>query len=287
SGPDKSKFNKTNENELSELIVAVVNSNLVSGSTALRYHLPPGCEYENGTQLSTTLFRTGDFSTEEHPRWADQSVPIHVQAHRAGIDPFDDDAPQDGYGTLERSRTRVLNRISDIADILFSAQQRVFLFILFFVGRRFRVLRWDRAGVVATHAIDYYEKPHILCVIIWRIGQLDESSLGFDPSATRVLPGDIDFTRMDFASLETDTDMSDTERRLDESEVREHPVFEYVRSLFRTSLSDDWPRYKLQVNNGKRSRAYLMGKPTFRALELLGRGTRGYVAYECETGRFV
>ncbi|EJF59457.1 hypothetical protein DICSQDRAFT_108854, partial [Dichomitus squalens LYAD-421 SS1] len=94
---------------------------------------------------------------------------------------------------------------------------------------------------------------------------------------------------MDFAGLKTDTDLSDTERRLDESEVREHPVFEYVRSLFRTSLSDDWPRFKLHINDGEssKSHAYLVGKPTFCPPELLGRGTRGYVAYECETGRFV
>ncbi|TBU40239.1 hypothetical protein BD309DRAFT_927514 [Dichomitus squalens] len=280
--------NKMNEKELSELIEAAVNGNgLVAGSTASRYHLPPDCEYENGTQLSTALFRTGALPTAEHPHWANQSVPIHVQTHRTGIDPFDAAAPQDDYGALKRSRTRVLDRISDIAEILFAAQQRVSFFILFFVGRRFRVLRWDRAGVVGTHAIDYYDYPHILCDFLWRIGQLDESGLGFDPSATRILPGDIDFTRMDFASLETDTDMNDTERPLHESEVREHPVFEYVRSLFRTSLSDGWPRYKLQVSDGKRSRAYLVGKPTFRSPEVLGRGTRGYVAYECDTGRFV
>ncbi|TBU21611.1 hypothetical protein BD311DRAFT_706798 [Dichomitus squalens] len=280
--------NKMNENDISELIVAAVNDNgLVSGATALRYHPSPDCEYGNGTQLSTALFRTGASPTVEHPHWADQSVPIHVQAHRNGIDPFDAAAPQDDYGALERSRTEVLDGISDIAEILFAAQQRVFLFMLFFVGRRFRVLRWDRAGVITTPANDYYENPHVLCDVLWRIGKLDESGLGFDPSATRVLPGDIDFTRMDFAGLKTDTDLSDPERRLDESEVRDHPVFEYVRSLFRTSLSDDWPRYKLQVSDGKRSRAYLVGKPTFRASELLGRGTRGYVAYECETDRFV
>ncbi|TBU36904.1 hypothetical protein BD309DRAFT_877450 [Dichomitus squalens] len=283
-----SNANRLIENELSELIVAAINdTGLVSGSTASRYHLPPDFECTDGTQLSTALFRTGALPTGEHPHWADQSVPIHVQTHRTNIDPFDAAAPQNNYGALNRSRTEVLDCISDIAEILFAAQQRVFLFMLFFVGRRFRVLRWDRAGVISTPAIDYYGHPHILCDILWRLGQLDESSLGFDPSATRILPGDTDFTLMDFAGLKTDTDLSDTERRLDESEFCEHPVFEYVRSLFRTSLSDDWPRYKLQINDERSSHAYLVGKPTFCPPELLGRGTRGYVAYECETGRFV
>ncbi|EJF59475.1 hypothetical protein DICSQDRAFT_181971 [Dichomitus squalens LYAD-421 SS1] len=280
--------NKNSGNNVAELIIAAVNSHLAPGSTASAYGYLPECSTDKATQKTrSALFRTHSIPTKGHPLWADQIVPIHIQAHRRGIDPFENAEQQDEYGELRQARKRVFESISAVADVLFAAQQRVFLFTLLFIGRKFRLLRWDRAGVVTTPATDYYEHPHLLCDILWRIGQMDDDALGFDPSATRVLPGDIDFTRMDFAGLRTDTDLSYEERRLEESEIGPHPVFEYVRSLFRTSLSDDWPRYKLQVSDGKIERAYLVGKPTFRAPDVFGRGTRGYVAYECETGRFV
>ncbi|EJF59480.1 hypothetical protein DICSQDRAFT_172075 [Dichomitus squalens LYAD-421 SS1] len=63
------------------------------------------------------------------------------------------------------------------------------------------------------------------------------------------------------------------------------PGFDPGSSTFRYELpvvKVTWPEKTVT-----RSHAYLMGKPTFRALELLGHGMRGYVAYECETGRFV
>ncbi|EJF59437.1 hypothetical protein DICSQDRAFT_108823, partial [Dichomitus squalens LYAD-421 SS1] len=61
------------------------------------------------------------------------------------------------------------------------------------------------------------------------------------------------------------------------------PVFEYVRTLFHESVSKGWPRYKVTVDG----RVYLIGKPITDPSGLIGRGTRGYVAVEWETQRFV
>ncbi|KAM5541530.1 hypothetical protein V8D89_004720 [Ganoderma adspersum] len=40
-------------------------------------------------------------------------------------------------------------------------------------------------------------------------------------------------------------------------------------------------------NEGKTTRHFLISKPTFRARGMSGRGTRGYVALDCQTGKFV
>ncbi|EJF59441.1 hypothetical protein DICSQDRAFT_138570 [Dichomitus squalens LYAD-421 SS1] len=66
-----------------------------------------------------------------------------------------------------------------------------------------------------------------------------------------------------------------------DSDIR--PVFKYVRTLFRKSLPKGWPRYKVAVDR----RVYLIGKPITDPSGLIGRGTRGYVAVEWETQRFV
>ncbi|TBU58931.1 hypothetical protein BD310DRAFT_926116 [Dichomitus squalens] len=66
-----------------------------------------------------------------------------------------------------------------------------------------------------------------------------------------------------------------------DSDIR--PVFKYVRTLFHKSLPKGWPRYKVTVDG----RVYLIGKPITDPSGLIGRGTRGYVAVEWETQRFV
>lgn len=62
-------------------------------------------------------------------------------------------------------------------------------------------------------------------------------------------------------------------------------VFKYVREKFRESLESSWPRYKLRV--GKEERVFLVGKPIFFSSAMFGRATRGYVAVDAKTRRFV
>ncbi|KAM5544460.1 hypothetical protein V8D89_002120 [Ganoderma adspersum] len=61
------------------------------------------------------------------------------------------------------------------------------------------------------------------------------------------------------------------------------PVFKYVRDFFRESIPESWTCYSLKVCG----RHYLVGKPIFASRHLVGRGTRGYVALEWRTQRFV
>ncbi|OJT02866.1 hypothetical protein TRAPUB_6591 [Trametes pubescens] len=68
-------------------------------------------------------------------------------------------------------------------------------------------------------------------------------------------------------------------------------VFRYVREKFRESLVPGWPRYKLRikvrVGNKDKVRVFLVAKPLFEAPSMFGRATRGYVAIDVRTGRFV
>ncbi|KAI0357239.1 hypothetical protein OH77DRAFT_146372 [Trametes cingulata] len=66
---------------------------------------------------------------------------------------------------------------------------------------------------------------------------------------------------------------------------KKQPVFRYVRQQFRASLAPGWPRYKLEVGADKR--VFLVAKPVFAASTMFGRATRGYVAVDIRTGRFV
>ena len=236
---------------------------------------------------SAAIFRAEDASMRAQPSWVEQRVPVSFSHYHAGSDPFDMAAYDDKYGEIKMERSKVLNHLNAVVDLLFAAQHRVFLFFIVVIGRRFRLLRWDRAGIITTPSIDYYDQPDILCDYLWRLSHLDDVALGLDPSATRILPGDIDFLNMNFAALENPNDADHTERVLRDDESTDPITFEYARTLFRTSIASDWPRFKVQVPSGTTHRSFLVGKPTFRASGVFGRGTRGYVALDCKTGGFV
>ena len=266
--------------------VSTINSNdLAPNLVSSRYKAPNEATVnESACTVSTALFRAAYVPSDEQPQWSNLSVPIEVY-HRS-VDPFDTAGSEERESTSQ-SRQKLFNRISTVAEVLVAAQQRIFLFMLLIIDRKFRFLRWDRAGVIVTPAIDYYDNPDTLCELLWRISLLDDTSLGLDPSVSRVLPGDVDFSHMDFLALNNPSDLPDAEGPVEESDLGGPLVFQYVRAMFKKSLVGDWPRYRIEVDSGEGARHYLVGKPTFRAPEMFGRGTLGYVAYDCKTRRFV
>ncbi|KAH9947449.1 hypothetical protein B0H21DRAFT_891271 [Amylocystis lapponica] len=88
---------------------------------------------------------------------------------------------------------------------------------------------------------------------------------------------------------------------------------DFARQCFEESLASDWPRWRLTVcdepadalggdssdagasdasssstrPSGKASRDFLVCKPHFKTPGVAGRGTRGYIAIDCETGELV
>ncbi|KAI1781791.1 hypothetical protein LXA43DRAFT_1078177 [Ganoderma leucocontextum] len=233
------------------------------------------------------IFRHLDVRRGQPPHWANALIPIEFGRYVAGADPFDNGKYDDKYGDLEWRRKQLLKQITATAEHLYAAHQRVSLFVLLVIGRRFRILRFDRAGIIVTPSVDYYEHPDALCDFLCRAARLDDASLGFDPTASRILPGGIDYLRMDNAALEDPHDVDHEERCLQENEITGPVVFKYVRSAFRDSLKNDWPRHKLQVPDGCNTRQFLVGKPVFRTSGATGRGTRGYIAYDCQTRRLL
>ena len=219
--------------------------------------------------------------------WFDQIIPVVFTRHLTGSDPFDNAQHEDDYGVIRAEKEKVTNRLNGIAEHLFAAQQREFLFMIFVIGRRFRLLRWDRAGIIATSPIDYFDNPSDFCHALWSLSILDDAALGFDPSATRIYPDDPDYLRMDLAAMKSAADVDHQERILDACGPDSPVSFEYPRALFRSTLAPDWPRYRLQVTDRGTTRDFLVGRPIFRAGGTAGRGTRGYVALDCKTRRFV
>ena len=239
-------------------------------------------------KLDVAIFQGSGLREQGPFSCADQTIPVVFVQPAFGADPFYVNASR--YPDAEdKVQEMALKRISTTVKLLFTAQHRVAIFMLLVVGRQFRFVRWDRAGLIVTPAIDYIDDPATLCDLLGCISLLDPVALGFDPSATRILPGSSEFLQMDSAAQKNSSDVDHTERNLEASELEAPFIFGYARALFRESLALDAPRYRLEVSSraGAVTRYYLVGKPTFIAEGFTGRGTRGYVALDCQTRRFV
>lgn len=239
-----------------------------------------------GPRTRSAIYRLTDVPKRGHPRWTDQKVSFQFSRDIANADPFEEGELDDDT-EAGREGKRLRDHVAAAAELLFAAQHRVFLFMVLIVGRQFRLLRWDRAGAIVTPPVDYVEHSALLCDCLRRFSLLDDVSLGFDPTATRLRPRDTDFLHMDAIALENHSDVDHTERRIEEGDIGDTSVFRYVRSLFRDSLSADWPRYRLRIQDRDGTRNFLVGKPLHLPSGVVGRGTRGYVALDCKTQRFV
>ncbi|TBU38879.1 hypothetical protein BD309DRAFT_929911 [Dichomitus squalens] len=252
---------------------------------------------ETAQRIDGGFFRRSEAPKDGRPHWELQLVPVEFKNRKDGdkYDPFADGSEGEVYlvdAVLEpqaESRRDVRQQIISYADKVYAMQHRTFVFMLLVMGRRFRLIRWDRSGAIVTNAIDYYENPEPLCDFLWRISYVKHIALGIDPTATRISPGSADYKTMADIAKDTTRDLPYHTRSLPPNyKLPEGCWFKYIREMFAESMKNrDWPCYKLEVAYNGKIYYFLVGRPCFLARGLAGRGTRGYVAYDVANDRLV
>ncbi|CDO71499.1 hypothetical protein BN946_scf184909.g93 [Trametes cinnabarina] len=280
------KATEMQESEISKEFVEAVNKhNLAPGLKMSLSEQRPDVNDADQQKIDAAFFRPESVPTDGRPHWEDQMVPVEFKGHDTAKDPYDDR----DVGTVDadaQTRKQVRGQVIDYARKVFEYQHRTSLIFFIVIGRRFRLSRWDRSGTIVTRAVDYVEQPHVLCEILWYMGRLSNEALGLDPTARRITRGSDDYKQMYLASLAVTSDVEHKEATLT-SPIPGDAVFTYVRDMFRASLVPTFPYYRLEVPDEGRMHSFLVGKPNFQAPGMAGRGTRGYVALDAETGRFV
>ncbi|EIW54454.1 uncharacterized protein TRAVEDRAFT_52160 [Trametes versicolor FP-101664 SS1] len=198
-----------------------------------------------------TLGGQADWSTIE------LSVVCKVDVHD---DPFDDSTEHEDSSWSRRKA--VLQQILSCGTLVFDRQYRTHHYTIIVFGTCARVVRLDRAGAIFTEKFDYSAEPAKLAMFLWRFSRLSAAQRGHDPTASLVLPGTPDYDLM-MACGSTPSRTGD-----------------YARLLFQETLVGDWPWWRITVEDAGGPRDFLVGKPTFVASGLVGRGTRGYVALD-------
>ncbi|TBU40238.1 hypothetical protein BD309DRAFT_927506 [Dichomitus squalens] len=253
---------------------------------------------ETGQKIDGGFFRLSEAPDDGRPHWELQLVQAEFKGRKDKdkYDPFaDGETPlfepiAEVIEPSAETRTEVRGQIITYAEQVFAMQHRTFVFMLLVMGRRFRLIRWDRSGAIVTRAVDYYESPGPLCEFLWRISHVKPVALGLDPSATRLTPNSVEFETMTNIAKDTSRDLPYHAPRIipPDYKLPEGYWFKYVREMFAESISNpEWLRYRLEVVCNGEIRSFLVGRPCFRARALAGRGTRGYVAYDVKGDRFV
>ncbi|KAI1791953.1 hypothetical protein LXA43DRAFT_369093 [Ganoderma leucocontextum] len=182
---------------------------------------------------------------------------------------------------LPTGRERCLSRgqLAEYAVEMFHRQHRQFLFVIHFMCDCARFLRFDRSGAVVSEEFDYVAHPEVIGTFLSRLSGMGRAERGHDPTATLASESEA----ATFRELHT----------------RFHVDSATARGL-RSAVAEGWPIFKLTVDAPFSSdgapvrrgatptqRQFLVGKPASQSPSLVGKGAKGFVAYDLTTDTVV
>ncbi|CAA7266257.1 unnamed protein product [Cyclocybe aegerita] len=161
-------------------------------------------------------------------------------------------------GPFERAANNARDtrgQLTVYANAIQAMQFRTHAFAVYINKARCRFMRFTRSGAVVTAPFDYTEVDW-LAVFFWRLSHADDAQRGIDTTITPI-----------------SADAPDASK---------------ARSSL--GLKDDAPLYKVLVVDDytKKNQRYIVSEPfTKHHIYPLGRGTRCFKAYDCQTGKVV
>ncbi|KAI0740025.1 hypothetical protein C8Q76DRAFT_790508 [Earliella scabrosa] len=292
------------------------------------FHLPRTVKIDDWT-----LKVNGSFISKEDakrvvprkPNWRLQRLPAQFKAGGIDLEPFEDRPGYDPETQVPR-RKDVRGQVMSYAEHIYRYQHRTAVYLLFINGESFRAMRWDRAGVITTEAVNYIKTPDgtgALLKFLHCFSKLTAKQQGIDTTVVELTPATCGWKRMDEictclhdlpdhdhlisdpttiheaflddAKAKTALGSDDTHLHLDPTHICKNPSSH--RPLNPHVLPDFvYVRalWKNSLVRGPRymftvsGQRYLAGElAVFTASGLIGRGTRGYVALEWSTQRLV
>ncbi|KAI0935419.1 hypothetical protein AcV7_003854 [Taiwanofungus camphoratus] len=168
---------------------------------------------------------------------------------------------------LEKATKGLGQNVGYAAEIL-ARQHRLFLFSISLSGSCARLIRWDRAGAIATEAFDLHDYPELLCEFLWRFSHSSDTARGYDTTVERVgLHEERDFKEAVTLHVKDQLGLNGNALSL---AVREH----YQEGMVMAVSVYDGQSKDAQVHR------YLVSRPVASPLSVASRATRGYWAVD-------
>ncbi|KAI0688433.1 hypothetical protein C8T65DRAFT_746599 [Cerioporus squamosus] len=264
----------TSERDLAERWVAIVNN---KKSLCKGYKL----------KVNAAIYPRRKHPIDGRPHWGRQCALIEFKKGGTENDPH---SLNDILGDAQAQKpTEIRGQLVSYSAYSFARQQRTASLTFLFNGTQARVSRWEHAGMIFTEAFNYVEDPELM------------EDQGLDPTAVLLTKSHKWYKLMDKIALgplkgqpedicgDEGTTIPVPANTSSSDEPAPLGAFKYVREKFAASLQEDSPRYRVAVPTDREGRFkfFLIGTPIFEAPGMLGRGTRGYIAVDVETKRFV
>ncbi|KAM5542950.1 hypothetical protein V8D89_003334 [Ganoderma adspersum] len=203
------------------------------------------------------------------PSWSRVDLPVMCQP--ANKDPFDDNRPTGA--PRDRKRREAFDQVFAQVQPILHQQQRTFLFMIVFVGLSARLVHFHRSSIFVTKRFEL-DDSNFLIDFLARYTHRSPEDRGYDTSAQYIDP----------VARDSESLAEKMRRCLQDAKTRKEE--DHIVALWEASLDERWPWWKLRVSDEltNQDRWYVVGKPSFKAHGVFGRGTRGYVAVELIDG---
>ncbi|RPD73199.1 hypothetical protein L226DRAFT_614421 [Lentinus tigrinus ALCF2SS1-7] len=196
----------------------------------------------------------------------------------------------------EQGYVQFIDHMSEVLD----NQHRRFSYAIYVWDYMARICFFDRGGAVISEEFNWTMPDSPLHDFVWKVAHMSEAQLGYDPTVERV----------------SDEDAAAFKRMADDSTVHEK-----IRSFVKQAIPEGQPIYKVDIipmgtppDEGfpdepfpphspadpssaapasppsqppvaPTPRSFLIGKAYFSSHSLIGRSTRGYIAYDIDGER--
>ncbi|KAJ3491197.1 hypothetical protein NLI96_g877 [Meripilus lineatus] len=194
--------------------------------------------------------------------WDKIVVPIEVKnANRAS--PFKqvkDGCPYPESGTADGEANR--GQITTYTGRVFENQSRTHVYAIYIDGESVYLIRWDRAGAIVSEPFSLLRERDKLHTFLFRLGKMTPTQQGYDDSVRPALPSEA----KEFLGLTTKNAIH--QEYLNEARAVHQGT---KAAIFATDIKGwgDHPDLRL-----------VFGRPRVIGGGIVGRATRGYVAYD-------
>ncbi|KAI0665741.1 hypothetical protein C8Q78DRAFT_492039 [Trametes maxima] len=201
------------EDQIAEKFVNTLNEYSMCGGYVARLALYRYQEdVPSKAKVAVAFYRASDAPRRKGvPDWAHIRLFIEFKKGGTELDPFDDDDADYPEASGDRCAAVRAQLIAHTHNI-FLYQHRDALYSLFVNGREFRILRWDRSGVIATKKHDYVKDPRPLLEFIAYFESLSDVQQGIDCTTTPLPPKSKAYKLMDDFAQANQSDMPHAEK---------------------------------------------------------------------------
>lgn len=162
-------------------------------------------------------------------------------------------------GSVSEATRLVRGQLVKYVAQIMLRQHRTGIFSIFIYRNIAYLMYWEPSGVAISEPIDYVEEPIKLFTFIFRLGQMTDAQLGYDPAV----------------QLAEETAEEVKAMRAFKSTV------EYHRRYLTEALSPGWSVYRVTVKDAEgKVLVLLIGRHRHASRSAFGRLTRGFVAYD-------